>query len=60
VIKHSVGAGEAAEISYRKAELLILAWILLTSMYVLGLGWLALTLYNKLAAWTQRRAARLP
>jgi hypothetical protein len=52
--------GKPAEISFRKAELLILAWILLTSMYVLGLGWLALTLYNKLAAWTQRRAARLP
>jgi hypothetical protein len=59
MVKYSVGAGEAAEISFRKAEILICAWILLTSLYVVGLGWLALTLYNRLAAWTQRRAARL-
>jgi hypothetical protein len=59
VVKCSVGAGEATEISFRKAEILIFAWILLTAMYVVGLCWLALTLYNKLAAWTQRRAARL-
>jgi uncharacterized SAM-binding protein YcdF (DUF218 family) len=42
-----------------KAEIMIFGWIVLTSLYVVGLGWLALTLYNKLAAWTQRRAARL-
>jgi uncharacterized SAM-binding protein YcdF (DUF218 family) len=58
VDKYSVGAGEVAEISLRKAELLIFAWILLTSLYLVGLGWLALSLYNKLAAWTQRRAAK--
>ncbi|MDX6256271.1 MAG: hypothetical protein QOJ11_2605 [Frankiales bacterium] len=58
MVKYSVGAGEVAEISFRKAELLIFAWILLTSLYLVGLGWLALSLYNNLAAWTQRRAAK--
>ena len=55
--RYSVGTSEPTEISLRRAETLIFAWILLSSLYLVGLGWLALTLYNKLASWTQRRAA---
>ena len=59
MVDNSVGAGEVAEIGLRKAEVMIFGWLILTSLYIVGMGWLALTLYNKLAAWTQRRAARL-
>jgi hypothetical protein len=51
-------AENGPELNRWRALGLLLLLAFLPALYCLGLGWLALRLYNKLADWSQRRAAQ--